>query len=315
MTQTVSSPHLQAPPAPAAPEAEVIRPSLFGEVQTPRPRQEQNTRRVPLDTTIKRASEHVYLHLDHRRLTLFKTFRTNDMPTARFSEVMIEHPDIWRQVLVEIAKHCSRDRMILVHHSNPALSAELRAYKNDQELVNFIERERRCTIRGVTGGQEALLWQDVLTLLDQGKMPRLPVAVDSHIYSASVSDGIKTYFGFVIHTANDLAIKGGFVPIKGPEDDLISGEMLALLEATQHLASGTRSIVYPSQDTVKFVYDSLAKPLVERDMHARSPVMHRLIEQCNRKNLAVQTGEKPNPTFMKHARAVAAQVYAGRAVI
>ena len=311
MTQTVTpSPHPQAPPAP---QEEQQRPSLFAEpVQETRPQGQAQTR-VPLDTTIRRPVEH--LHLDHRRLTLFRTFRTNDMPTARISEVMIEHPDIWRQVLVEIAKHSSRDRLILIHHNHQGLTQQVRVYQQDQELVNFIERERRSMIRSVNGGKETLIWQDVLTLLDQGKMPRLPVAVDAHIYSASVSDGVKTYYGFVIHTANDLALKGGFVPIKGPQDDLISAEMLALLEATKVLPSGTRSIVYPSQDTVKFVYDSLAKPLAERDVHARSPVMRELIEQCNRRGLAVQTGEKPNAVFMKHARAVAAQVYAGRAVL
>jgi hypothetical protein len=312
MTQTVAlNPH---PQAPQAAQEDQPRPSLFAEPAAPETRP-QGQPRIPLDTTIRRSTEHVYLHLDHRRLTLFRTFRSNDMPTARFNEIIIEHPDIWRQVIVEIAKHCSRDRLILVHHNDPGLTQQLRVYRQDQELVNFIERERRSMIRSVNGGQETLLWQDVLTLLDQGKMPRLPVAVDAHIYSASVSDGVKTYYGFVIHTANDLAIKGGFVNIKGPQDDLISAEMLALLDATKVLPSGTRSVVYPSQDTVKFVYDSLAKPLAERDMHARSPVMRQLIEQCNRRGLAVQTGEKPNAVFMKHARAVAAQVYAGRAVI
>lgn len=294
---------------------EVLGPSLFNSPDAPQDPAARAAPPRPLDLRFRQMTEHIYLHLQGRTLTLFKTFRQNGDPSARFSVTQIEHPDIWRQVLIEIAKYAQKDRLVFVHHNNPALITLIRTYRQDEEIRTFVEKDRRSALRSAPSGKETLLWQDVLSLLERGEMPRQPVGVDGHIYTASVSDGFRTYWGCVIHTPSDLVLKGGHVDIRSQADDLISAEMAALHAALDSLPSSFRSVVYPSQDTVKFVYDSMTRPHAERDAHLKTDTMHRVLTLCNKRKLSVQTGEKPNPTFLKHARAIAAHGYAGRDVL
>lgn len=304
-----------SPPMTSPVPEETLGPSLFGAPEAPQTTVNSAAPARPLDLRSRQVTEHIYLHLTGRTLTLFKTFRQNNAPSARFAVTEIEHPDLWRQVLIEIAKYAQKDRLVFVHHNHPALVALIRTYKQDDEVRTFIEKDRRSTLRSAPSGKEALLWQDVLSLLERGEVPRHPVGVDGHIYSASVSDGFRNYWGCVIHTPSDLVLKSGYVDIRGPGDDLISAEMVALHAALGSLPSSFRSVVYPSQDTVKFVYDGMSRPHAERDAHLKTDTMHHILTLCTKRKLSVQTGEKPNPVFLKHARAIAAHGYAGRDVL
>ncbi|GGR09867.1 hypothetical protein [Deinococcus ruber] len=319
---TSSAPSVSHTPAPSVdtPEQQPSPPdvrTLFGSSPADTDSGTQLASTPPLHTQKRQATEHIYLHLDQRQLTLFRTFRQHGMPSARFTSVFIEHPDIWRQVVVEIAKFAQKDRTIFVHHNSAPLINLIRTYRQDEELRTFIERERYSLIRSAPAGRETALWQDVLSLFERGEVPKQPIGVDAHIYSAAVSDGVRNYWGWVVHTPSELVLRNGYVDIHGEQDlgDLITAEMVALREALTQMPTGSRCVVYPSQPTVKFVYDDMVKPRNERDVHLNGAVMRAIIDQCTKRKMGLQTGEKPNPVLMKHARAIAALGYAGREVL